>query len=173
MLLQKANPVSLTRFQVAFGHGQWCAGKWWTAGSPGKIKQPTNHPTSQPWFAVLADLKLPEWYQLACKIYKNLKISSHQLLIAGSRIPQAGLCSFTFLSTELSKNEEALYTWNSWVLYVEKSGTFLVLLPRTACTCQCDYLFFIFNVWALGQYVFFMTYSWGWSAEVPENTAIH
>lgn len=82
-------------------------GKCWTADSLGK----SNQPRSQPWCVVLADLKLPKWYQMAHKTHKNLKISSHQLPIAGSSIPQGGLCSFIFPSVELSKSWRSPERW--------------------------------------------------------------
>lgn len=177
MFLQVATLVSLTGFRVAFGHGQCCAGKWWNTWLSGKnkINQPTNQSTSQPWFAVLADLKLPKWYQQALRIHKNLKISSHELVIAGSSIAQAGLCSFTFLSIKLSKNEEALNNvhmeLNRCTLKNREHSWYCYQGQHTLANVTISSLFLMFEHW--GNMSFFMTHSWGWSTEVPENTAIH
>lgn len=116
--------------------------------------QPTNQSTSQPWFVMLDDFKPRLWHviKLACKILENLKIGSHKQVRVGSSTSQAGLYLFILFSTEVNKYwqspEQCNYkTYRCYTL--KKSETFLMLLPRTTCTCQCDYLF-IFNVWALG-----------------------
>lgn len=142
MLCWMAALVLLAGVRVAFGQGQWYSGKCRTALSLGKINQPTNQATNQP---TLQAMKIT-WCQLGCQILENLKISSHEQGRAGSGTARVGHRSLILLSRELIRYwlspEQCKYeTYRCCIYFFKKSGIFLMLLPRTACTCQCDYLF--------------------------------